>query len=905
MLVLLVSCGGGGGGGGGGGEVQPDPIPQGSLSIGGTISVSAALTVDMDTNDPNAPAASILDNDFPYDDPALKINNSFDGQLLPNPGTVGGFVAFVGAGADGPATGDDFNNTDLNDFYRVSLLGGQTISLFISDHIENAPFQNDLDLLLLDLDLNLIDVAAGLGPLESLIVPEAGEYFVWVSVCANTLGNFFICGDGASNYILSVGQGDASATTAGLRLSSDFVPGEAMVRYIEQRAAESSAMNPDELNVTASSLREIAPQVGNVRLLNFAAEPLTATAAGVASDAVPAETAPWVTVSPEQRAKLATMAKIKELAGRADIELAEPNYIRQPLFEPNDPGYQYQWHYPLINLPAAWDLFRPTPTSSPMGLLGANVTVAVLDTGILPLHPDIVGQIDYVTGGYDFISSDSSARDQDPGPDDDPTDTGDSGFFGFSSSFHGTHVAGTVAAATDNGSGVAGVAPDARILPVRVLGQGGGTSFDIRQGLCFAAGLDKGDNCNGVPVNTNPADVINLSLGGTDLSLIEADLIAEVLAAGSIIVAAAGNSASSQPFYPAAYDGVIGVSAVTINQLRAPYSSFGSFVDVAAPGGDTSRNVDGDPYADGVLSTGGDDALGLVEYIYPFFQGTSMATPHVAGVLALMRSVNAGLAPERITAMLEAGELTIPLGDISNGGRNDQFGYGLIDANKAVSAAIAEDGSPPAPKPWLGVFPRALNYGVTLNSLDITLRNNSGGELNIISIVSSETWLLTPPVNGLTDYSVQIDRDLLAETEGSYSATLTITSNINVVTVPVIMQKSLIQLTGDAGHLYVRLIDPVTGNIREVETDVVEGEYIWQIDQLPPTKEGESGYQLVAYTDADNDNRVCDPGEACGSYLTVDQPIFIKLTEEQGNLTDLDYQINFGASLSDPGDPDK
>jgi serine protease len=119
------------------------------------------------------------------------------------------------------------------------------------------------------------------------------------------------------------------------------------------------------------------------------------------------------------------------------------------------------------------------------------------------------------------------------------------------------------------------------------------------------------------------------------------------------------------------------------------------------------------------------------------------------------------------------------------------------------------------------------------------------------------------------------------------------------------MQKSNTVLTGDAGHLYVRLIDPVTGNIREVETDVINGEYVWQIDQLPPTKEGESGYQLVAYTDADNDNRVCDPGEACGSYLTVDQPIFIKLTEEQGNLLNLDYQITFGASLSDPGGPDK
>jgi serine protease len=912
LLLLLVSCGGGGGGGGGGGsEPSPDPIPQGNLSIGGTISVAAALAVDMDTNDPNAPPPSTLDNDFPYDDPQLKTNNFYNGQLLPNPGTVGGFVAFVGAGAAGPATGDDVNTTDWNDFYRVSLLAGQTISLFISDHIENAPLQNDLDLLLLDLDLNLIDVAAGTGPLESLVVPAAGEYFVWVSVCADTLpvltGNFFICGDGASNYILSVGQGDTSATGSGLRLSSDFVPGEALVRYKKPLASENTGAGAGGLNATASSLGEIAPQVGNVRLLDFAAEPLIASATALALDEVPVETQPWISVTPQQRAKLATMAKIKELAGQPDIARAEPNYIRQPQFEPNDPGYQYQWHYPLINLPAAWDLFRPTPTSSPMGLLGANVTVAVLDTGILPQHPDIVGQIDYATGGYDFISSVSSAGDGN-GPDEDPTDEGDSGFFGFSSSFHGTHVAGTIAAATNNiddvsGNyvGVAGIAPDASILPVRVLGKGGGTSFDIRRGLCFAAGLNTGNNCAGVPVNANPADVINMSLGGADESLIEADLIAEVLAAGSIIVAAAGNSASSQPLYPAAYDGVVGVSAVTIDQSRAPYSSFGDFVDVAAPGGDTSRNVDGDPYADGVLSTGGDDAQGSVEYIYPFFQGTSMATPHVAGVFALMRSVNPALKPTDVIAMLEAGELTIPLGDISNGGRNDQFGYGLIDAQKAVSAALV-GGSLPEPQPRLGVFPSALNFGATLDSLEITLRNLSGGDLTLLSIVSSESWLNAPPINGLTDYSVEVDRSGLVE--GSYSATLTITSDANVVILPVIMQKSKV-ISGDAGHLYVRLIDPVTGNIREVETDVIDGKYVWKIDQLPPTKEGENGYQLVAYTDADNDNRVCDPGEACGSYLTVDQPIFIKLTEAQGNLMNLDYQINFGAALSDPGGPDK
>jgi serine protease len=892
VLVLLASCGGGGGGPAS--QPAPDPIPLGNLSISGVISVSASVTVDLDTNDPNAPLNAAQDNDLPYDfPPAEQKNIEFNGQLLPNPGTAGGFVAMAGMGPAGPAT----NDADWNDFYRVSLLPGQTISLLIADHIENNPARNDLDLLLLDLDLQIIDTAAGLGPLETLTIAEAGEYFVWVTVCADTLTSpadrLFICGDGASNYTLSVGQAEAEATTSGLRLSSDFVSGEALVRYKEVPPLAETGDATAYFSATASSLGEAPQQVGNISLLKFESAPVLAAQASVLPDeiaAVVAETQQsWITVSPEQRAKLRTLAKIKELAGQENIALAEPNYMRQALFEPDDPGYQYQWHYPLINLSTAWDL----------GFLGSNVTVAVLDTGILPFHPDMQGQIDFVSGGYDFVSDIRNARDDD-GEDDDPTDPGDSNLFGFSSSFHGTHVAGTIAAATNNGIGVAGVAPDARLLPVRVLGQDGGTSFDIRRGLCFAAGLSTGPSCDGVPVNRRPADVINLSLGGTDPSLIEAELIDELLAAGSIIVAAAGNNASSQPFYPAAYDGVIAVSAVTINQTRAPYSSFGSYVDVAAPGGDTSRNIDGDPYADGVLSTGGNDAQGPVDYNYPFFQGTSMAAPHVAGVFALMRSANADLDPEAVTAMLERGELTIPLGDVSNGGRNDTFGYGLIDANRAVAAAIAADGSPPEPRPWLGAFPNALNFGATLESLRITLRNNSGGDLDLVSISSSESWLTAPAADGLTEYDLQVDRDGLAE--GSYSAVLTIASDVNVVNVPVIMQIIDTNLTGDAGHMYVRLIDLETGNIREVETDVIDGEYVWQIDQLPATGENAKGYRVVAHTNADNDNQLCDPGEACGSYLTVDQPIAINLQE---NLINLDFQINFGSSLSDADNPDK
>ena len=158
LAFLLVACGGGGGGGSASAPAA-ELIPQGELVIGGTLSVAAALTVDVDTNDPDAPPYNGPDNDLPYDDIDAQSTLRFSGQPLPNPGSAGGFSGFAGKSASGPA-----NDTgDLHDFYRVALFPGQTVSLVISDHVASDPTRNDLDLLLLDLDGNLVDFAAGFG----------------------------------------------------------------------------------------------------------------------------------------------------------------------------------------------------------------------------------------------------------------------------------------------------------------------------------------------------------------------------------------------------------------------------------------------------------------------------------------------------------------------------------------------------------------------------------------------------------------------------------------------------------------------------------------------------------------------------------------------------------------------
>jgi serine protease len=313
---------------------------------------------------------------------------------------------------------------------------------------------------------------------------------------------------------------------------------------------------------------------------------------------------------------------VAALAARPDVAWAQPNYLRHAMLEPNDQYYGLQWHYPLISLPAAWDVTTGN----------ATVIVAVIDTGQFA-HPDM-DPARFVPG-FDFISDAANALDGD-GIDGDPADPGDHAA-GTASSFHGTHVAGTIGAFTNNGSGVAGVDWTARIMPVRVLGAQGGPDFDIAQGIRFAAGLP---NDSGT-VPTQRADIINMSLGGPGTSFVMQQAVADARAQGVIVVVAAGNeNQDAGGFVPASFPEAVCVSAVDLQVQKAPYSNFGNAVDIAAPGGDTSVDRDGNGFADGVLSTLADDSGGGLVPIFKFYQGTSMATPHVAGVAGLMQAAS-------------------------------------------------------------------------------------------------------------------------------------------------------------------------------------------------------------------------------------------------------------------------
>ena len=360
---------------------------------------------------------------------------------------------------------------------------------------------------------------------------------------------------------------------------------------------------------------------------------------------------------------------VRDVAASPDVEYAEPDRLLHATLTPNDTYYNLQWHYYEaaggINAPAAWDLST-----------GRGATVAVIDTGVRP-HVDLAANL---VGGYDFISDTFVSRDGNL-RDADARDSGDwnaagecgAGTPASASSWHGTHVSGTIAARTNNGLGVAGVAFNARVVPVRVLGRCGGYTSDIADGLVWAAG----GTVSGVPANPNPARVANLSLGGTGpCGTTMQNAINSARARGTVVIVAAGNeSQNAQNSSPANCSGVVVVAAVNRSGGRAYYSNFGSVVDVAAPGGAMNVNA-----GDGVASTlnAGTTTPGADAYAY--YQGTSMATPHVAGVAALMLAVNPSLTPAQVETTLRNTVRAFPAAC-------SQCGTGIVNARAAVVAA--------------------------------------------------------------------------------------------------------------------------------------------------------------------------------------------------------------------------
>ena len=806
----------------------------GTFSLRGRMVVPAFAAVDTDTNDPGAPYQS---NDWPH----LAV-------AIPNPVTLSGYINEPGTGAPGRSQVPG----DQDDYFAVELLAGQVITMLVSD-FEIA----DCDLYLFDANGNFIDASVGIGEIESLVVPADGMYLV----------NPYAF-QGASNYLLIIGNVNIVGAAGGPTVSSSFVPGQAVVRYTSNAALKRGQSAKAMVATDGFSVR--AGVADREMLLELDRSAVSSRAAGAASSPASGSKSDLIH-DPVDREKWETLISLKALRRNPMVRLAEPNYLVTAAAVPNDEFYPLQWHYPMMNLPAAWDL--ETGNSS--------VVVAVIDTGVLLGHPDLQGQL---VPGYDFVSGPGSG--DGGGIDNNPDDPGDGGALG-ASSFHGTHVAGTVAARTNNGRGVAGVAWGARVMPVRVLGVGGeGSNYDIIQGIRWAAGLP---NDSGT-LPARRADVINLSLSGPVFSASEQDAITAARRAGAIIVAAAGNEASAAPSYPASYDGVISVSAVDLGRNLASYSNFGPSVDVAAPGGNPATDLNGDGYPDGVLSTAAEDSSASPAFGYFFQVGTSMATPHVAGTIALMKSANAAITPQQVDQLLATGQLT---DDIGSNGPDPEFGYGLINARKAVQAAIDLGASPGSPgNPVLGVTPASLNFYGDTTSIEMTVQNMNTGRLQVTGIVTDQQWIDVIPVevnsDGVGRYLVSVDRSSLAD--GIYSGRLTVRSSVNNVIVTIVTSVNSNTQRNNIGHVYALLLDADTNTvIQQLSPQPVNGAYPLNFENVPKGR-----YNIIAGTDSDNDSFICDTGEACGAYVTIEKPIDIEVFQDLNNL---EFPVGYSIAL--------
>ncbi len=315
----------------------------------------------------------------------------------------------------------------------------------------------------------------------------------------------------------------------------------------------------------------------------------------------------------------------ERLAATPGVRFVEPLYRTRAAAAPNDPYYGFQWNLSTLAVPDGWDQSR-----------GRGVVVAVLDTGVSP-GPD---GLSLLLDGYDFV-------DDDP----DPSDSG----------WHGTHVAGVIAQVTDNGEGVASVAPKAAILPVRVLGDNGGNTADLAEGILWA--VDEG------------ADVINLSLGTSGDSEVVAEALSYAEERGVVVVAASGNDGYTDFVqFPASEPTVLAVGATLLDASIASYSNQGEGLDLVAPAGTVSEDTDGDGLPDAVLQEAWYDG----DWSYIVAEGTSIAAPHVAAAAGLLLAT-AELTPAEVRDALRDSAT-----DLGATGTDSTYGAGLLDPVAAL-----------------------------------------------------------------------------------------------------------------------------------------------------------------------------------------------------------------------------
>lgn len=874
LALALAACGGGSGSGGGGSQNMGS---SGSIgyTLSGTIGVVETAAVDSDLNDPGQ--SSHTPNHNPADPGNLYPAYA---QAITTPVLLTGTVNLPNSGP----SGRNYAAGDTDDYFKVDLTAGQVVELeFAAD--ETA---NDIDLYVYSANGSMAGQSNSTTTrYECIAIAATGTYYVNVSAfrgasiyslrigapgTGGSCGNITAAFSTAALLAKPLGDDSAQALSAEATSTHRSLLGRAGVTHEAPQG-----LGPHRLHLPGST----GTRRAGLEVLTGHRRSATAAATATATPATAGVADVARAAADSAEARIATMASTlryaKALRATGAYAYVEPDWEMRHAatigtFPPNDRYYSYQkWHYEQIQLPAAINriaALSSQPTQRPI--------VAVIDSGVALDHPDIAPQL--ASNGRCIAGSAC------PAP-----DSGNDVSASPDWVFHGTHVAGTIAAATFDGSGVAGVAPMAQILPINVFGtKSSATTADTVNAILYAAGLA---NSSGT-LPARRADVINLSLGGNgSCSASFQTAITAARNAGVIVVAAAGNDGIATVGQPANCSGVIAVGATQADKARAPYSNTGAALKVAAPGGNTGMSTTGNGQPDGIFSSMASiTSSGKRVATLGYLQGTSMASPHVAGVMALMRYVNKDITVAQVDALLSSASITDDLGST---GFDTTFGYGLINADKAVTAAISSTGTtPPAPAGQVVASPGSLDFGSFQTSAVLSLAYSGSSSETVTSVVSSSaamtvTRQASVGSNGLGAYTVSVDRTKLSSSSTYLTITVTLSPSRSFVIPVAVSKPGSLARSGGFGPVYVLLTDAATGKaLMQVSATATSTGYTWSASGVSPGTLG-----IIAGTDLDNDGYICQRGEACGGYPVIEAVIDGQGVEVKGNRSDLNFQI--------------
>ncbi len=536
------------------------------------------------------------------------------------------------------------------------------------------------------------------------------------------------------------------------------------------------------------------------------------------------------------------------LSQDGDVLWAEPDWFVRPLGTANDPDLPRQWNLAAIGALQAWNVTRGAP----------SVVVGVVDSGVVP-HPDLEGQL---AKGYDFISDRTIAGDGD-GRDSDPTDEGAQERPSGRSEWHGTHVAAIIAARADDGYGIAGVAPGCRVMPLRALGRAGGLVSDVADAILFAAGLLTTEDGRTL---ASPLRVVNLSFGLDVDSSVLRIACERAATAGVLLVGASGNTGGGV-LYPAAYPSVLAVAAVDARLDTLGYSNFGPEVELSAPGGDRGADAQLDGWPDGVLSAVLDDTVSPPVPSHAYLEGTSQAAPHVAGVAALLLSVDPGLTVSDLRTFLLGSAL-----DRGTPGLDVAYGWGVVQAHAALRLLLAARGTPLSTPPALWVASHGVGFEGFDTTFTVPVGNAAGGRLLLGDPAAytddGAAWLsasAVPDVPGIIGSNVKgiainVDRGIL-RTPGRYAGVVTVRDDVGTP-IDRIQVVAYVQGRRLAGRdLPVLAVDSSTGVAGVGDLSTAAFGYRWWLPALPP-----GSWKVKAGLDGDHDGFFCEPTDLCGWY---------------------------------------